>query len=87
MVSMILMASWMRPSLVLVEDWYVDGLGFFLVNSRWTLGLQPPNIKKDARKCERIQQMVLLLGRGGFVLNDEGKEWGGIHGKNKFKIG
>jgi hypothetical protein len=32
MVSMILSASWVRPSLALAEDRYADDLGFLLVN-------------------------------------------------------
>jgi len=39
MVSMILIASRVRPYSSLDEYWYVDALGFFLVKSGWTLGL------------------------------------------------
>jgi hypothetical protein len=37
-------------------------------------GSKPPNVKKDACKCEMTQQMVSLLGPESLVLNDEGRE-------------
>ena len=44
MVSMILSASWVRPSSTLVEDWYVDALGFLLDNFWRTMGLHSPTL-------------------------------------------
>jgi len=61
-VSMILMASWVRPYSDLVKDWYANILWFLLVNSRQTLGHQPPNVKKDTHKREMTQETIMLPG-------------------------
>ena len=86
MVSVVLMPSWVRSSLVVLEDWYVDALGFFLANLGWTLTIQPPSLNKDMHKHETIQKMVMFLGLEGFLLNEEGGELGGIICRKKFNI-
>jgi hypothetical protein len=52
MVSVILSASWVRPSLALVEDLYDDALGFLLVNYGRTLGLNPPTLRRMHKSVE-----------------------------------
>jgi hypothetical protein len=46
MIFVIFIASRVRPSPALVEDCYVDGLRFLLVNSGQTLGLNSPTLRR-----------------------------------------
>jgi hypothetical protein len=46
MASFILITYWVRPSLALAKDWHVDDLGFLLVNSGLTLGINSPTLRR-----------------------------------------
>ena len=69
MVSMILFASQVRPSSTLVDDWYVDALGFLLVNSTRTLILNSlalirmhTRVEQNANKSLCCQDLKVLMG-------------------------
>jgi len=53
MVYVILITSRVRPSSTLAEDWYVDALGFLLVNYGQTLGIKPATLGRKRASVKR----------------------------------
>jgi len=86
MVFVLLSVSCMRLSSALVEDWYVGALGFLLDNSKWTLGLNLPRVKKDETRASIDQKCptnVSIVGTWSLVKIDEGRKEMSWHPSNE----
>jgi len=66
MVSVILVASRMRPYLSFVDDWYAHALGFLLVKYGWNLGINLVVLRrthtsvKQPNKCLHYREIKVL---------------------------